>query len=77
MPEQPEILRPGADHEGERAARLDDSQARIGDAAALVQAQRTELDASSEYTARMERKAHAEPEAGWQAEARDKIEMEL
>jgi hypothetical protein len=77
MPERPEILGPGANHEGERAARLDDLQARAGDAAAWVQAQRTELNASSEYTARIEREAHAEPEAGWQAEARDEIEMEL
>jgi hypothetical protein len=46
-------------------------------AAARVQAQRTELDVSSKHTARMQRKAQAEPQANWQAEAPDEIEMEL
>ena len=77
VPEQPEIVEPEPDSYGERAARLDELQARADDAAARVKAQRAELDASSEYTARMEREAHAEPEADWQAEAPDEIEMEL
>jgi hypothetical protein len=33
--------------------------------------------AGKEYTARMEREARALPEADWQAEASDEIEMEL
>jgi len=52
-------------------------QARSADAAARIEAQRAELDASREYTARMQREAQAEPEAAWQAQAPDEIEMEL
>jgi hypothetical protein len=44
---------------------------------ARIEAQRAELDASKEYTARMRREAQAEPEAVRQAEASDEIEMEL
>ena len=77
MPERPEILKPEPDRCGERATRLDELQARADDAAARVQAQRTELDVSSKHTARMQRKAQAEPQANWQAEAPDEIEMEL
>ena len=77
MPEQPEILEPEADHDGGRAARLDELQARANEAAARIEAQRAELDASNEYTARMEREAQAEPEADRQAEAPAEIEMEL
>ena len=51
--------------------------ARADDAAARVKAQRAGVDASSEYTARMEREAHAEAEADWQAEAPEEVEMEL
>jgi hypothetical protein len=77
MPEQPEIPGPEADHDGEHAARLDELQARADEAAARIEAQRAELDASKEYTARMQREAQAEPEADRQAEAPDEIEMEL
>jgi len=42
-----------------------------------VAAQRAERHASSEYAARIEREAVAEPESGRQAEARDGAEMEL
>ncbi len=77
IPEQPEIPEPEADRDGERAARLDELQARAKEAAARVKAHRAELDASTEYTARMERDAHAEPGADRQAEALDEIEMEL
>ena len=77
MPEQPEIPEPEADHDGGRAARLDELQVRANEAAARVEAQRAELDASSEYTAWMQREAQAEPEADRQAEAPDEIEMEL
>jgi post-segregation antitoxin (ccd killing protein) len=47
------------------------------EAAARIDAQRAELDASNEYTTRMQREAQAESEADWQAEAPDEIEMEL
>ncbi len=65
VPGQPEIAEPEPDSYGERAARLDELQARADYAAARVKAQRAGVDASSEYTARMEREAHAEPEADW------------
>jgi hypothetical protein len=77
VPEQPEILGPEADHDGGRAARLDQLQAQANEAAARIEAERAELDASYEYTARIEREAQAEPEAGRQAEAPAEIEMEL
>ena len=77
VPGQPEIAEPEPDSYGERAARLDELQARADDAAARVKAQRAGVDASSEYTARMEREARAEPEADWQAEAPEEVEMEL
>jgi hypothetical protein len=77
VPGQPEIAEPEPDSYGERAARLDELQERADDAAARVKAQRAELDASGEYTARMEREAPAEPEADWQAEALEEVEMEL
>ena len=77
MPDQPEITEPEPDRYGKRATRLDELQARAGDAAARDEAQRAELDASGEYTARMEREVLAEPEADWQAEAPDEIEIEL
>jgi TrwC relaxase/AAA domain len=77
MPEQPEILEPEPGRHGERAAQLDELQARASDAAARIVVQRAELDTSSEYTARMERQAQAGPEADWQAEAPDELEMEL
>ena len=56
---------------------LDQLQARANEAAARIEAERAELDASHEYTARMEREAQAEPEAGRRAEAPAEIEMEL
>jgi hypothetical protein len=46
-------------------------------AAQRVAAQRAERHASSEYAARIEREAVAEPESGRQAEARDGAEMDL
>ena len=78
MSGQPEILEPEADPDSERAARLDELRARARKhAAARVQAQRAELNTSSRHTARIEREAQAEqPEAGWQAEAPEEIEME-
>lgn len=77
VPGKPEIAEPEPDSYGERAARLDELQARADDAAAGVKAQRAGVDASSEYTARMEREAHAEAEADWQAEAPEEVEIEL
>jgi hypothetical protein len=58
-----------------RAARLDELQARAGEAARRIDAQRAELEASSQHTARIEREAQAEPEADRQAET--PYEMEL
>ena len=75
-PEQPAILQPEPDRSGERAARLDELQAQASDAAARIQAQRAELTASSEYTARMDRQAQAEPQADRQAETPAETEME-
>ena len=52
IPEQSEILVPELNHDGERAARLDELRARADDAVRRIEAQRAELDASREYTAR-------------------------
>ena len=91
VPEGPDGLRAGGIRAGNlgpvaagpgplmtgRAARLDELQARVDEAARRIDAQQAELDASSEHTARMEREAHAEPEADRQAEAPYDMEMEL
>jgi hypothetical protein len=76
-PAETEILGPEADHDGGRAARLGQLQARANEAAARIEAERAELDASNGYTTRIEREAQAEPEADRQAEALAEIEMEL
>ena len=60
-----------------RAERLDELQARAEEAARRIDAQRAELDASSEHTARIQREVQAEQEAGRQAEATNEMEMEL
>ncbi len=73
---QPEAARPVPADDG-RAGRLDELQARADQAARRIDAQRTELDTSSEHTARMEREAHDEPEADRRAEAPYEMEMEL
>jgi hypothetical protein len=75
-PGQSEVLQPEHDRSGDRAARLNELQAQAGDAAARIQAQRAELAASSEYTARMERQAQAEPDPDRQAETPAEIEIE-
>ena len=67
---------PGPADDG-RAARLDELQACVDEAARRIDAQRAELDASGKHTARMEREAVAEPEADRQAEAPYDMEMEL
>ena len=72
----PEATEPGLADDG-RAARLDELQARADEAARRIDAQRAELDASSEHTARIEREAQAEPEADRQAETPYDMEMEL
>ncbi len=72
----PEAVGPGPADDG-RAARLDELQASVGEAARRIDAQRAELHASREHTARMEREAQAEPEADRQAEAPYEMEMEL
>ena len=71
-----EAAGPGLADDG-RAARLDELQARADEAARRIDAQRAELDASSEHTARIEREAQAEPEADRQAETPYDMEMEL
>ena len=72
----PEADAPGPADDG-RAVRLDELQARADQAARRIDAQRAELHASSEHTARMEREAQAEPEADRQAEAPYEMELEL
>ena len=76
-PGQPGIAEPGPDRHGERAARLDELQARADEAAARIEAQQAQQDAGNQYTARMGREAQAGPEVGWQAEPPDEIEAEL
>jgi hypothetical protein len=56
----PEAVGPGSADDG-CAARLDELQARADEAARRIDAQRAELNASSEHTARLEREAQAEP----------------
>jgi len=68
---------PGPVLAGGRAARLDELQARAHEATRRIDAQRAELDASSEHTARIEREAQIEPEDDRQAETPYDIEMEL
>jgi len=72
----PEATEPGLADDS-RAARLDELQARADQAARRIDAQRAELDASSEHTARIQREAQAEPEAGRQAETPYEMEIEL
>jgi hypothetical protein len=72
----PEATEPGLADDG-RAARLDELQARADQAASRIDAQRAELDASSEHTARIQRETQAEPEAGRQAETPHEMEIEL
>jgi hypothetical protein len=73
---QPEAAGPNPADDG-RAARLDELQARADQAARRIDAQRAELDASSQHTARVEREAQAGPAAGQQAETSYDMEMEL
>ena len=77
-PETPatETAEPGFADDG-RAVRLDELQARADQAARRIDAQRAELDASSEHTARIQREVQAEPEAGRQAETPYDTEIEL
>jgi hypothetical protein len=77
-PETPgsETTEPGL-ADGGRAARLDELQARADEVARRIDAQRAELAASSEHTARIQREAQAEPEADRQAETPHDMEMEL
>ncbi len=64
---------------GHRSARLDALQARADEAAHRIAADDTVREARAQYTARLEREAHAqaEPAAERQAEASDGIEIEL
>ena len=72
----PEAAGPGPADDG-RAARLDELQACADEAARRIDAQRAQLDASSEYTTRIQREAEAQPEADRQAETPYDMEMEL
>ncbi len=62
--------------EWDRAARLDELQARADEAAQRIAADEAEQQASVDYVARIERQAQAEPQPDWSAE-RDDAEMEL
>jgi hypothetical protein len=61
------------------SARLDTLQARADEAAQRLAADNTDREARAQYTARIEREAHAdaEPAAEWQAEASEGIEIEM
>ena len=72
----PEAVGPGSADDG-RAVRLDELQARADEAARRIDAQRAQLDASIEHTARMEREAQADLEADRQPETPYEMEMEL
>jgi len=61
---------------GNRAARLDELQARVSGAAQRIAAGEAEQQARAEYVARIERQAQAEPQPDWSAE-RDEAEIEL
>ena len=74
---QPGTPEPEPDRDQQRAARLDELQARADNAAARIKAQQAELEASSQHTARLQRQAQAEPQPDRQAEPPDEIEMEL
>ena len=64
---------------GDRSARLDALQARADEAVHRIAAGNAAREARTQYTARLEREAHAqtEPAAERQAEASDGIEIEL
>jgi conjugative relaxase-like TrwC/TraI family protein len=82
-PDAPELAGPAAEATGLELAddghvgRLDELQARVDQAAREMDAHRTELEASRECTARMEREAQTEPEAVWQGETSYEMEIEL
>ncbi len=75
-PGQPEIVTPEPDRDDERAALLDELQARTAAAAARIAADHAEQDARAQHAARIDRQAHAEPERGTQATPQDP-EIEL
>ena len=72
------IEEPAADvgQPGNRAARLNELQARADEAALRIATEETEQQASAEYIARIERQAQAELQPDWSAERHD-AEMEL
>lgn len=72
--DQPVPVQPTRD---DQAARLDELLARADRAAQRLAAQQAEWQASSEYTARLEREAQGYPEAGRQAEAREGAEVDM
>ena len=78
QPESEPHEEPAADvgQPGNRAARLDELQARADKAAQRIATDEAEQQASAEYIARIERQAQAEPQPDWSAE-RDEAEIEL
>jgi hypothetical protein len=68
---------PAKPEQDDRSARLDELLARADQAARHLAAQQAERQASSEFAARIEREAQAQPEAGRQAETRDQAEIEM
>jgi len=60
-----------------RTARLDELQSRADEAARRIDVQQAQLDASSHYTARIQRETQPEPEADRQTETPYDMEMEL
>jgi hypothetical protein len=76
-PEAAPLPAPSLDHApGDRAARLDELLAGAEQAAQRLVAQKAERHASSQYAARIDRKAQTGLEARQQAEARDEAELE-
>jgi hypothetical protein len=67
---------PAQTKQNDRAVRLDELLARADQAAHRVTADTAEQQASSEYAARLDREAQAEPEAEQQAETWNGFEME-
>jgi hypothetical protein len=76
VPGQPEVLEPRPEREEpEPFSRVDEDIERAHQATRRIQAQRTELDASAEYVARIERETEAAAEP--QAEMPEQAEIEL
>jgi len=80
VPAAPDAEALAPQHEpGDRSARLDTLQARADEAAHRIAADHAAREVRAQYTARVEREAHAqaEPAAERQAEALEGIEIEM